>query len=164
MGIGKIVGGVAAGLGLVGAGYAGLGGEDNTTRDDSGSIVEEGELGAFRIRVGDCIGSDVGGEIESVEGVPCEGPHQLEVYFAFNLPDGDGTYPGDAAVEELANEGCYDAFQPFVGEAYESSVYGFSTLTPTMGSWDGLDDREVLCMLGNYDGTMKTGSAEGSAT
>ena len=163
MGIGRIVGGVAAGLGLVGAGYAGLGGEDNTTRDDSGAIVEEGELGAFRIRVGDCIGGGIDGEVESVDGVPCDGPHELEVYFAFNLPEGDGAYPGDTVVEDLANDGCLDAFQPFVGETYEASIYGFTTLTPTKNSWDGLDDREVLCMLGNYDGTLKTGTAKGAA-
>ncbi|MCP3987467.1 MAG: hypothetical protein GY724_00195 [Actinomycetia bacterium] len=164
MGIGRLVGGAVAGLGLVGVGYAGLGGEDNTTRDDAGSIVEEGELGAFRIRVGDCIGGALGDEVESVDGVPCDGPHEFEVYYAFNLPEGDGNYPGDYSVEEAASDGCYEAFEPFVGVVYEASIYGFNTLTPTEGSWDGLDDREVLCMLGNYDGTLKTGTARGSAT
>ena len=162
MGLGRIIGAGVAGLGLVGAGYAGLAGEDNTTRDDAGAIVEEGELGAFRIRVGDCIGGQLGDEVESVDGVPCTGPHQFEVYYAFNLPNGDGDYPGDQSVAEQAEQGCYAAFQPFVGQTYEDSIYGFNTLTPTRGSWDGLDDREVLCMIGNYDGTAKTGSARGT--
>jgi hypothetical protein len=148
-----------AGLGLVGLGYAGVGGQDDTTRDDSGAIVEEGELGAFRIRIGDCIGGDLADQVESVEGVPCDGPHQLEVYYAFNLPEGDGTFPGDLAVAEQAEEGCFNAFEPFVGLNYAESIYDFTTLTPTQGSWDGLDDREVLCMIGNYDGTQKTGTA-----
>ncbi len=164
MGIGRLVGGVVASLGLVGAGCSGLADEDNTTRDDTGIVVEEGELGAFRIRVGDCIGSALGDEVESVDGVPCDEPHEFEVYYAFDLAEGDGIYPGDLMVEEQANDGCYDAFEPFVGETYEASVYGFNTLTPTLGGWDGLHDREVLCMVGNYDGTLKTGTARGSAT
>lgn len=161
MGIGRAVGGVAvAGLGLVGVGYAGLGGEDNTTRDEAGAIVDGGEIGAFRIQVGDCLGAIGDGEFESTQGIPCDQPHQYEVYFAFNLPDGD--FPGDNAVAETGEERCYNVFFPYVGTAYEESVYGFTTLLPTEASWDQLDDREVLCLISNYDGTDKTGSAEGT--
>lgn len=162
MGLGRAIGGVAvAGLGLVGVGYAGLGGQDNTTRDESGAIVDGGELGAFRIQTGDCLGEVGDGEVESVEGIPCDQPHQFEVYFAFNLDDGD--FPGDASVAEQGEQRCYSVFASFVGLSYEESVYGFTTLLPTEASWDELDDREVLCLLGNYDGTPKTGSARGTA-
>ncbi len=163
MGIVRIVGSTAAGLGLVGVGLVGLGGEDNTTRDEAGAIVESGEVGAFRIRLGDCIDGLGLGEIESVEGVPCDSAHELEVYFAFNLPDGDGSYPGDEAVGLASEEECFDAFEPFVGLDYQESTFGFKSLTPTEASWNSIDDREVLCMIGNYDGTPKTGSARGSA-
>lgn len=162
MGLGRVIGGAAvAGLGLVGVGYAGLGGQDNTTRDEAGAIVDGGELGAFRIRTGDCLGDIAEGEFESVAGIPCDQPHQFEVYFAFNLPNGD--FPGDAEVARQGEERCYNVFFPFVGLAYEESVYGFTTLLPTEDSWEGLDDREVLCLIGNYDGTVKTGSAKGTA-
>ena len=152
-----------AGLGLVGLGYTGLAGEDATTRDDNGAIVAEGEIGAFRIRLGDCLNGAAVGLVESMEGVPCSEAHDLEVYHAFNLPEQDGTYPGDDEVGVQAEDGCYRAFAPFVGMSYEDSVYGFNAMTPTRESWDELDDREVLCLLGNYDGTPKTGSAEGRA-
>ncbi len=152
-----------AGLGLVGVGYSGLAGQDETTRSDSGAIVEEGELGAFRIRIGDCLAASPNGEFESIQGVPCNEPHADEVYHAFNLAEGDGNWPGDSHVAEEADIGCYNAFEPFVGLDYESSIYGYATITPTEGSWDGLDDREVLCLINNYDGTTKTGSARGSA-
>ena len=161
MGLGKIVGGVAvAGLGLVGVGYAGVGGEDNTVRDDSGAIVDGGEIGAFRIQTGDCLGDIATGEFESAQGLPCDQQHQYEVYFAFNLPDGD--YPGDDAVATQGDDRCFAQFDPFVGIAYEESIYGFTTLLPTQESWDSLDDREVLCLIGNYDETPKTGSARGT--
>jgi len=158
MGLGRAIGGAAvAGLGLVGVGYAGLGGQDNTTRDDAGEIVDGGEIGAFRIQVGDCLGGLDEGIFESAEGLPCTEPHQYEVYFAFNLED--GPFPGDSAVAAEADDRCYDAFTPFVGSAYEESIYGFTSLMPTEGSWEELDDREVLCIVGNYDETLKTGSA-----
>lgn len=159
MGIGRVVGGAVAGLGLVGLGYTGLGGQDDTTRSESGAIVEAGEVGAFRIRLGDCLNGATTGLIESMEGVPCTSPHDVEVYYAFNLPEGNGEYPGDDAVGEAAGERCYDAFAGFVGTDYESSVYGFTTLSPSSASWDQLDDREVLCLIANYDGTKKTGTA-----
>ena len=161
MALGKIVGGVAvAGLGLVGVGYAGVGGEDNTVRDDGGTIVDGGEIGAFRIQVGDCLGDIASGEFESAQGLPCDQPHQYEVYFAFNMPDGD--FPGDTSVATEGDERCFQQFETFVGQTYEESIYGFTSLLPTAESWDALDDREILCLIGNYDETQKTGSARGT--
>lgn len=148
-----------AGLGLVGLGYTGLAGQDATTRDDNGAIVESGEVGAFRIQLGDCLNGATTGLIESMDGVPCSTPHDVEVYYAFNLPEGDGQYPGDTAVGDAAGERCYAAFPGFVGRDYESSIYGFTTLSPSSESWDQIDDREVLCLIANYDGTKKTGTA-----
>ncbi len=159
MGLGRLVGGAVAGLGLVGLGYTGLGGQDATTRDDDGAIVASGEVGAFRIQLGDCLNGTTTGLIESMDGVPCSSPHDVEVYYAFNLPD-NGPYPGDDATGEAAGEGCFTAFSGFVGHDYATSVYDFTTLSPSAESWDELDDREVLCLLSNYDGTKKTGSGQ----
>ncbi len=152
-----MIGAGAAGLGLVGAGYLGLAGEDNTTRDDVGAVVEAGEVGAFRIRLGDCLADAPQGEFESIEAVPCGQPHGGEVYHAFNLVDDE--YPGLASIRTSAELGCYDAFEPFVGIAFEESQYGISMINPTEQSWDEVDDREVLCLVSNFDGTTKTGSA-----
>lgn len=153
---------VLAALGLLGAGCASTGDDDATTRDESGEIVGEGEIGAFRIKVGDCLGAiDGGSQIETAQGVPCTGEHQYEVYHSFDIPDGD--FPGDSAVSTSAQDGCLAEFETFVGIAYEESIYGFTSLLPTEESWDRLDDREVLCLIGNFDGTPKSGSAQGSA-
>src|SRR5262245_50679574 len=111
----RLVGGAiaagAAGLGLVGAGVVqGIAGEDHTTRDEAGEVVEAGEVGAFRIQLGDCIESIAPtGEFESVTAVPCSEPHTAEVYAAFNLlADVDAAFPGAAAVSTEADEGCYN--------------------------------------------------------
>ena len=153
----KLVGGVVAGLGLVGAGYAGLAGQDETTRTDSGEIVEGGDLGAFRIRLGDCFQETSGREIEAVAAVPCSDLHRFEVYAAFNL--GGDDYPGSTLVEQRAGDGCHSRFASFVGLDYEHSKYDIGVMTPTVESWRQLDDREVLCLISHFDGTRKSGSA-----
>lgn len=160
MALTRVVAGVAAaGLGAVGVGYAGLAGQDDSTRDESGQIVDGGEVGAFRIRLGDCYNelTPDADEVESVDGVPCAGPHDTEIYFAFNLPGDE--FPGADNVQESAGERCFEEFETFVGRDYETSAYGFYSMYPSEASWDGLDDREVLCAIYNYDKTKKTGSA-----
>ena len=154
---------VVAGLGLVGLGYSGLAGEDNSTRDESGQIVDAGEVGAFRIRIGDCFQDpDLSNEeFESVEAVPCSGPHDNEVYAAFNI--GGDDYPGSDSVVEQASLGCYDRFEAFVGMSYEESLLDFFPMYPTEGSWEELDDREVVCAVYNGDLTPSIGSAKNSA-
>lgn len=137
--------------------------DDETTRDSAGQIVEGGDLGAFTIKVGDCLGGGVTGEIESVDGVPCDQPHQSEVYYSFAIPEGDGTFPGTEAVQDQADQGCLDAFQGFVGIDFDSSVYDISTLTPTAESWAQIKDREVLCLIGQGEGTLTTGTIKGTA-
>jgi len=156
MNFGRVVGAGVAGLGLVGAGYAGLAGHDDTVRNESGQVVEAGEVGAFRIRLGDCLAATPDGDFESVQAVPCADPHASEVYAAFMLPAGD--YPGDAQVDAMADEGCYDR----VGNAIDLSLglddYGLSSITPRAEGWNEIDDREVLCLVGRIDGGSSTGS------
>ena len=40
-------------------------------RDESGAVVEAGEVGSLRLKVGDCLGAEVIGEVELVPVVPC---------------------------------------------------------------------------------------------
>src|SRR5262245_16433271 len=148
MGIIKLVAAGAAGLGLVGVGYAGLAGQDDTKRDASGAVVEGGELGAFRIRVGDCFNDVAQGAFESVTAIPCSEPHVYEVYAAFFVNgDSDAPYPGDTTLASDADSGCVDRFEGFVGTSFERSIYDGQSITPTRESWEQLDDREILCVL-----------------
>ena len=161
MALGRLIGAGVAGLGLVGAGLTGLAFDDNSVRDETGEITEGGEVGAFRVRLGDCMVDPGEGMIESVEAVPCADPHDLEIYHAFNLVGSSADYPSDMDMQ--ADNGCYNAFEPFVGKSYESSVYDYMIITPTEQSWKELDDREVLCALTSYDGQATFGSGQGTA-
>lgn len=120
-----------------------------------------GEGNVFSLEVGTCFDDPdaASGEVSDVPVVECSEPHDNEVYYLFDLPDGD--FPGTASVENSAQDGCLAQFEAYVGEPYETSVLGIWPLYPTAGSWDQ-GDREIVCVLYDIDGTPLTGSVRGS--
>jgi hypothetical protein len=132
-------------------------------RNAYGEITEAGSLDAFQLQVGDCYNdqSTYETEVTRVPGVPCYEPHDNEVYATFDLSMSE--YPGEDRVWELAEEGCLERFEPFVGKAYEDSTLDFMTLVPSEGSWKERDDREVICAVYHMELERLTGSVRNSA-
>jgi hypothetical protein len=97
-----------------------------------------------------------GSEVSELPLVDCAGPHDFEAFAEFALT-GSG-YPGDDAVSEEAHATCTEKFQPFVGIAYEVSMFDVNFLAPTEESWNDRDDRTVVCLLFDPAGPS-TGSA-----
>lgn len=128
---------------------------------ETGEIAEsQDNADVFSIRAGDCLNSSsLGTEVSAVPVVPCADSHEDEIYFVFDLPEGD--FPGDFEVGELADETCTAEFNNFVGKAWEESQLDWWPFTPTADSWSG-GDREILCAV--YDPAGKvTGTLAGSA-
>ena len=141
---------------------------NDAERDESGSIVAEGEIDAFAMNVGDCFndpqqmdedGSAV--EVEGVAGLPCSEPHDNEVYAVFDVSL--ATFPGEAAMFDVATEECLDRFDSFVGRAYQDSVLDIFTLYPNQYSWSQVNDREVVCAVYHIEGEKLKGSSRGSS-
>ncbi len=136
-------------------------------RDPFGAIVEEGNLGAFTIRLGDCFDStpslegDEAGEVSSLPGVPCTGPHDNEVYAVFDVEHAE--FPGDEEMADEAFNACHARFEAFVGLEFETSRLAIATLYPSNASWSLQGDREVVCAVYDMNGDKLTGSARGSA-
>jgi len=132
-----------AGVGIVSAGaYA----YDQTTRDDNGSIVKEGELGVFSFKIGDCISNlDLNAmNIEKATGVPCAQKHQAEVFAETYIADNSETIPAD--FNDKGDLYCNSQFATFVGQSLENSTLELFVLHPTDESWkDG--DRETTCII-----------------
>ncbi|MBX9718616.1 MAG: septum formation family protein [Microbacteriaceae bacterium] len=128
-------------------------------RDDEGRIIEPNEqTDAFALRVGDCLDNATAtGEVQTVPTVPCDGPHDGEIYSAHLL--GQSGYPGEDAVLGQAEALCLAAFEDFVGEPYLDSRFDFSYYYPTAASW-ATGDREVLCVIYDPEGPV-TGSLAG---
>jgi hypothetical protein len=143
-----------------------VGGVEPERDAETGAIVEAAEANAFALRVGDCMMStdDLASEeltdVVSVPTVPCDQPHDSEVFAAHTITD--ETYPGDDAVVTAADDFCYGEFEGFVGMAYEDSALLYSTMFPSSDSWKLNDDREILCVLVDEDGGV-TGSLAGAA-
>ena len=128
---------------------------DETTQE----IVEAGQADVFALRVGDCMDTPEGEVVSEVPVVPCTEPHDDEVYFDFQLADGE--FPGDDAVTEQSDAGCLEQFQPFVGLAYDSSTLDFYSYRPTAESW-AEGDRVVSCVVWDPAGPV-TGTLQGAA-
>lgn len=134
--------------------------DDNTVRDESGSIVEGGGLGAFALQVGDCFNFPEESLVISLEALPCSEPHDAEAFLSFDQVGEE--YPGAEAVALATEDGCLGAFEGFVGIPWESSVLDIAALEPTRESWEEGGDREVTCAIVSYDGSKLVGSMRGS--
>ena len=129
---------------------------DTTERDDEGEITEAGDLGAFRLTVGDCIYdpdvltttvTDESEEVAQFEGVPCSQPHTGEVVLVdddFFADEAD--FPGDQALASRADEPCLAALEDYTAQPFDSSPYAYYQLFPTQESWQGMGDRGIACV------------------
>jgi hypothetical protein len=142
-------------------GFAIYGASTSADRDSSGAIVEEGSIGAFNMRVGDCF-NDIGAsdEVSSVPGVPCTDPHDNETYAVFDVTVAE--YPEGDSMSELAFASCMERFEAYVGKDYESSSLDITTMYPSQRSW-AENDREVVCAVYDMNAEKLTGTAKGSA-
>jgi hypothetical protein len=133
---------------------------DEPERDDAGAITEEGDADVFTLKVGDCLSDQAGatGEVSDVPVVPCDQPHDSEIYFSYLIPDAEA-FPG--TFQEHVDAQCLPQFQTFVGVAYEASALDMTWLEPTAASWQE-GDRELLCIVADPAGGV-TGSLAGVA-
>lgn len=111
----------------------------------SGGDVEE-----LDAAVGDCFEGAVNVSVESVGArVPCDAPHQLEVFARFDAPVGTDGEPGrydEHDMEYFADDGCHLAFEYYVGEDYETSDFDYTPVVPTQIDWRA-GGRTVHCLI-----------------
>ena len=117
--------------------------------------------GVLTLEVGTCFDDPPfagEGTSNEITVVACDIPHDNEV-FANETIVGD-EYPGPDVVVDRANEACLAAFPAYVGEPYDTSVYGYTWFAPSPETWE-VGDREIICYL--YDGSFAkiTGSVAG---
>jgi hypothetical protein len=117
-------------------------------RDPEGVITQASDLDAFAMRIGDCLDStEVATEFTEIPAIPCTEPHDSEVIFKFDMPDGD--YDA-AAIEQAADEMCAPAAEDYIGPGWEDiSSQGLAIwwMSPTPESWEQAHDREVVCAV-----------------
>lgn len=137
----------------------------------SNESPEDGRVTAIaNLQTGDCLnplsgapppvpGAGVTQIPETVLQVPCQVPHEQEVYHLFEL--GLGPYPGDEQVRAQALEQCSARFQNYVGVAADESELDFFYVFPDRYAWEqGI--RVGGCSLYQAGRRDLTGSMAGS--
>jgi hypothetical protein len=125
--------------------------------------AEGEEASVFDLENGDCFDAS-GDQVETVTIVDCELAHTYEVFAILNHEAGsDAPYPGDEAILAYADTACQPYFADYVGIDYPSSDYWITSVTPSRETWEGADDREIVCALKlGEEGEETTGSAQGT--
>ncbi len=178
---GKAITVVALALALAGCGASGSSAENEEPKPSESSAsasaspeaetvadeaAEEEEVSAetveaVNLKVGDCMVDDPEAEeISDVDVLPCTEPHDSEVYAAMDIAA--GAYPGEEAVDTMAQDFCLAEFQPYVGTDYSVSALDVGYLTPTPTSWTLGNDREILCTVYRVDGEKLSTSVKDS--
>ena len=127
-----------------------------TPPDSTGTLVS-----IFELELGACVldrQRPDGADVDVVEVVPCEEPHDSELFARLAVTE--DSFPG---ADYLIREGgtrCQSAFADFIGVDFSESVYDFTFYYPTPSSWvDG--DRSIFC-LAHEPGVQRTGSLLGA--
>jgi hypothetical protein len=152
---------LVAGLALSGcSALESLTGADQAVRDEEGQVVRgNDETDVFTLQVGDCLNDgEIGETVTAVPTVPCDEPHDSEIYASFIL--GDTDFPGIDTILEEADAACLADYAEFVGVDYLESRFDFSYYHPTESSWQG-GDREILCLIYDPAGELITDTLEG---
>ena len=138
-------------------------GEQARERDESGVVVEGGKESVFALQPGDCYQDSAdlydGSGASTIPVVPCDEPHDNEVYLAFSLEGEE--YPGQFAVLDQVTTRCGSEFETYVGLPLDESELDITFLVPTPGSWNN-GDRAVQCAVFARDLSKLTGSMRGA--
>jgi len=146
---------------LVGLTIAGVIDLEDAQRDENGRVTETTSIPVTSLKVGDCFDDAATRGSTDVEAVsvvdvtvkPCTELHDFELYAVFDVED--GSYPGEAALQNEANEKCFalvDEYAGLTGKVREASYYFFY---PQKLQWNVGHDRTVQCMLGFDSGQTK---------
>lgn len=136
------------------------GGSGDADRDEeTGQVTESANIDIFSLKVGDCMMDAASGLLEDVDVVPCEEPHDSEVFHEITMEDGDFS---EADIDAASQECIGDAYTTFVGIGFQDSSLEVYPITPTQDTWDQLNDRVVQCVIADPAG-QTTGSLAGAA-
>lgn len=104
--------------------------------------------GTVEFSIGECVILPDVVEVVEYEAVDCAQVHDAEVFALPQHPAPvDAPYPGEVALDQMAEERCREAFEGYVGRPYDESVLYSTFLRPSQASWDLADDREIVCLL-----------------
>ncbi|WP_183407024.1 DUF2510 domain-containing protein [Nocardioides marmorisolisilvae] len=120
----------------------------DVTRDATGAVTQSGKISPADLHEGDCVVLPrvVDGTFQNVELVPCDQPHNGQVFTILNAPA--GPYPGGTALRESSLDACRTALQEWLGT--DQTLLHVVSFFPTELRWR-LDDRRERCLAVDRD-------------
>ena len=137
----------------------------------AGLLVRSDEpWGTSTITDGDCFAEFSAFEAEPgvqttigpVNPADCAAPHALEAYYVGTAYVGLGEeYPLLDVLDDVAITECEKRFESFVDAEWQTSELDFWWLTPSQEGWEQ-GDRELICLVGDYEKALTSGSLVGA--
>ncbi len=116
------------------------------------TVIQYHLAAVFSLRPGDCLNSSPNGL--SVTVLSCATPHDGEVFATFSLTA--PSWPGDAAVQSEANNGCLSRIAGYVGPQLANAGLAQEYFYPDQAAWQA-GVRTVVCEVRASTGQL-TGS------
>ncbi len=129
-------------------------------RNSSGVVVKSGSNSIFSVKVGDCTNSELREAVDKLNLVPCDKPHALEAYSI--VASTATTYPGADALQKFADQTCIDKFFGYVGVEVSQSILYYTTVYPSVTSWNNKSDRSIVCFIYKANEPLLMTSVRGS--
>jgi hypothetical protein len=112
----------------------------------TGLITRSGRINVFSLNVADCFDNPAGARtVNVVTAIPCDQPHNAQIYAKFKLTGSGSGYPGAATVARLARSGC-DARIGSLNKSMTNSAMSIRIFLPEEAAWLG-GRRTVSCMV-----------------
>jgi hypothetical protein len=91
--------------------------------------------------------------------VACSKAHEKEVFAVFEHPAKTGAaFPGQDEVAKVAQDGCAERFEGYVGQPFGESDLQVAVIAPGPVPWDKDNDRRIVCTLQLADTKALKGS------
>ncbi|MCA0294990.1 MAG: septum formation family protein [Actinobacteria bacterium] len=140
-------------------GYVAWTGSRFPARTPDGTVTRAGKVPPMRLRLGDCLElpESTRGVVKQVDVLPCDSPHNGQVFAIVTLPAGG--YPGDDEAIRLGIDACAEEIDGFFGTsaAIAPSLQSFSFTAPKT-DWEN-GDHSVRCLVvdtaGDFTGDVR---------
>jgi len=114
------------------------------------------------LKAGDCFDLPDSNEdvIDDLTQRDCTEPHEFEMFYVADLPD--GPFPSEDEISAWVDANCLPAFAEYVGISFDSSVLSGFPIYPTEETWNS-GDHSVQCALYEDGNPELTTSMRGAA-
>ena len=107
-----------------------------------------GQKPSLKLTVGDCFSRDQPGSFQQVATIPCQLPHDWEIFAVFDDPNPPGApYPGLEPLLESHRAECAARYPAYVGVPFDRNAPTQIDVLGPEGSYWELDIRTIYCAL-----------------